>query len=124
MEEMWRYGILLVTLLACSRVAARTWELQTPTDETQPLSKIFLERATVELDASVSINADPILLGQQVGLLLQNIKFLLMAFSVDIIGFEDVHYLASHTCSYACFVLAGGNGRMGYCYIQEARGCK
>ena len=69
MEEMWRYGILLVTLLACSHVSARTWELQTPIDETQPLSKILLERATVELDASVSINANPILLGQQVGLL-------------------------------------------------------
>ena len=96
MEEMWRYAILLVTLLACSQhVAARTWELQTPIDETQPLSKIFLERATLELDASISINADPILLGQQVGLLLQNIKFLLMALSVDIMGFKDAHYSAS-----------------------------
>ena len=106
MEEMWRYAILLVTLLACSQhVAARTWELQTPIDETQPLSKIFLERATLELDASISINADPILLGQQVGPLLQNIKFLLMALSGDIMGFKDVHYSALHTV--LCLLCAG-----------------
>lgn len=67
MEEMWRYGVLLVTLLALSHVAASLWEIQKPVDETQPLSKIFLERATVALDASVSIDASPSLLGQQVG---------------------------------------------------------
>lgn len=58
-----RLGLFVLAILA--HRASSLWELEVPQDDTQPLSKIALHRSTQKLDNSITISANPVLLGQK-----------------------------------------------------------
>jgi hypothetical protein len=66
MERVARIRLGLFVLAILAHRASSLWELEVPQDDTQPLSKIALHRSTQKLDKSITISANPVLLGQKV----------------------------------------------------------
>lgn len=66
MEKAARIRFVLFVLAILVQSASSIWELEVRQDDSQPLSKIALHRLTQKLDKSITISANPVLLGQKV----------------------------------------------------------
>ena len=66
MEKVLRTRLVLFVLAILVYRASSLWELEVREDDSQPLSKIALHRSTQKLDESITITANPVLLGQKV----------------------------------------------------------
>lgn len=66
MEKGAKSTLVLFVLVVLVHRASSLWELEVREDDTQPLSKIALHRSTQKLDKSITISANPVLLGQKV----------------------------------------------------------
>jgi len=66
MENVAKGRVVLFVLAVLVHRSSSLWELEVRQDDTQPLSKIALHRSTQKLDESITISANPVLLGQKV----------------------------------------------------------
>lgn len=66
MGNVTKIMLVLFVLAVLAHEATSLWELEILKDDTQPLSKIAIHRAIQKLDKSITISANPILLGQKV----------------------------------------------------------
>ncbi|KAG0631433.1 hypothetical protein M758_1G252900 [Ceratodon purpureus] len=65
MEKVAKTRLVLFLLGILVHSASGLWELEVRQDDTQPLSKIALHRSTQKFDKSITISADPVLLGHK-----------------------------------------------------------
>lgn len=72
--------LVLFVLAVLVHRSSSHWELEVGQDDSQPLSKIALHRSTQKLDKSITISANPVLLGQKVHYSQLSHRFLLKSF--------------------------------------------
>jgi hypothetical protein len=65
MGNVTKIKLVLFVLAVLAHEASSLWELEILKDDTQPLSKIAIHRTIQKLDKTITISANPILLGQK-----------------------------------------------------------